>query len=260
MEQVLNILHENGIKCKREKCGFLQEQIEYLGRKISAQGVLPDESGVKAVQNLPPPSNLKQVEAFMGKVNYYHNFIPNYSQLSAPINMLRRKNVKFTWGSSQQQAFKALKSHIVNATQLAHYQEGLPLALATDASSYGIGVVLSHVLADGSERPIAFASKTLDKHQVRYSQIEKEGLAIVFGVKRFHQYLYGRKFTLVTDHKPLVSIFNPSHQLPVMTSHRLQRWAIILMAYQYVVKYRKTTEHGTWCVEEEFIAVFLSIF
>ncbi|XP_037930536.1 uncharacterized protein K02A2.6-like, partial [Teleopsis dalmanni] len=219
-------------------------KIEYLGRQISAKGILPDESGLKAVKNLQPPKDLKQAEAFMGKVNYYHNFIPNFSQLSAPINMLRRKNVKFTWGTAQQQAFTALKTHILNAAQLAHYQEDLPLVLATDASSYGIGVVLSHTYVDGTERPIAFASKTLDIHQRRYSQIEKEGLAIVFGVKRFHQYLYGRRFTLVTDHKPLVSIFNPIHQLPSMTSHRLQRWAIILMAYQYDVRYRKTTEHG----------------
>ncbi|XP_037930430.1 uncharacterized protein K02A2.6-like, partial [Teleopsis dalmanni] len=219
-------------------------RLEQVLRILQQNGILPDESGLKAVKNLQPPKDLKQAEAFMGKVNYYHNFIPNFSQLSAPINMLRRKNVKFTWGTAQQQAFIALKTHILNAAQLAHYQEDLPLVLATDASSYGIGVVLSHTYFDGTERPIAFASKTLDIHQRRYSQIEKEGLAIVFGVKRFHQYLYGRRFTLVTDHKPLVSILNPIHQLPSMTSHRLQRWAIILMAYQYDVRYRKTTEHG----------------
>ncbi|XP_037928846.1 uncharacterized protein K02A2.6-like [Teleopsis dalmanni] len=219
-------------------------RLEQVLRILQQNGILPDESGLKAVKNLQPPKDLKQAEAFMGKVNYYHNFIPNFSQLSAPINMLRRKNVKFTWGTAQQQAFIALKTHILNAAQLAHYQEDLPLVLATDASSYGIGVVLSHTYVDGTERLIAFASKTLDIHQRRYSQIEKEGLAIVFGVKRFHQYLYGRRFTLVTDHKPLVSIFNPIHQLPSMTSHRLQRWAIILMAYQYDVRYRKTTEHG----------------
>ncbi|XP_054745984.1 uncharacterized protein K02A2.6-like [Anastrepha obliqua] len=244
VENILQVLQSNGIKFKQQKCFFLQEKIEYLGRQISAGGILPDESGLVAVRDLKPLKNIKQVEAFMGKVNYYHNFIPNFSQISAPINMLRRKNVPFTWGPKQQQAFTSLKEHILNATQLAHYDEQLPLVLATDASSYGIGAVLSHTYPDGSERPIAFASKTLDKHQVRYSQIEKEGLSIIFGVKRFHQYLYGRPFTLITDHKPLVSIFNPSSQLPTMTSHRLQRWAITLMSYKYDVKYRKTTENG----------------
>nr|XP_041630616.1 uncharacterized protein K02A2.6-like [Drosophila kikkawai] len=112
------------------------------------------------------------------------------------------------------------------------------------ASSFGIGVVLSHLQPDGGERPIVFASKTLDKHQAKYSQIEKEALSIVFGVKRFHQYLYGRKFILLTDHKPLVTIFNPSKHLPLMTSNRLQRWAIILMAYNFEIQYRSTSAHG----------------
>jgi len=149
----------------------------------------------------------------MGKVNYYCNFIPNYSQLASPLNQLRRK---------QQQAFSALKKHILDATELAHFNENLSLVLATDASSFGIGVVLSHIHPDGKEKPIAFASKTLDVHQVRYSQIEKKALSIIFGVNQFHQYLYGKKFILITDHKPLVTIFNPSKHLSSMTSNRLQ--------------------------------------
>ncbi|XP_033149641.1 uncharacterized protein K02A2.6-like [Drosophila busckii] len=180
----------------------------------------------------------------MGKVNYYCNFIPNYSQLASPLNQLRRKNTPFRFGSQQQQAFSELKSHILNATQLAHFKEDQQLILATDASSFGIGVVLSQKQPDKKERPIAFASKTLDKHQVRYSQIEKEALSIIFGVQKFHQYLYGRKFILITDHKPLVTIFSPSKHLPTMTSNRLQRWAIILMAYDFEIRYRSTTAHG----------------
>ncbi|XP_037932566.1 uncharacterized protein K02A2.6-like [Teleopsis dalmanni] len=160
------------------------------------------------------------------------------------INMLRRKDVPFRWGTEQNRAFMQLKNLIIKATELAHYREDLQLHVAADASSYGIGAVLSHILADGSEKPIAFASKTLDQHQVKYSQIEKEALAIVFAVQRFHQYIYSRKFILVTDHKPLVSIFHQNKQLPVMTANRLQRWAIILMGYQYDIKYRSTKEHA----------------
>ncbi|KAL7724915.1 hypothetical protein ACLKA6_020051 [Drosophila palustris] len=244
IEQILCILQENGIRCKKEKCFFLQDEIEYLGRRVSTRGILPDNSGLAAVKELKPPTNLQQLDAFMGKVNYYCNFIPNYSQLASPLNQLRRKNTPFKFGPDQQQAFTALKTHILNATELAHFNENLPLVLATDASSFGIGVVLSHIQPDGKERPIAFASKTLDVHQVRYSQIEKEALSIIFGVKKFHQYLYGRKFILITDHKPLVTIFNPSKHLPTMTSNRLQRWAIILMAYNFEIKYRSTAAHG----------------
>ncbi|XP_043064398.1 uncharacterized protein K02A2.6-like [Drosophila ficusphila] len=212
IDQVLSTLQANGIRCKRQKCFFFKDEIEYLGRRISANGILPDSSGLEA--------------------------------LAAPLNQLRRKDVAFFFGPQQQQAFTALKSHIINATQLAHFDENLPLVLATDASSFGIGVVLSHLQPDGGERPIVFASKTLDKHQVKYSQIEKEGLSIIFGVKRFHQYLYGRKFILITDHKPLVTIFNPGKHLPLMTSNRLQRWAIILLAYNFDIQYRSTSAHG----------------
>ncbi|XP_030368972.1 uncharacterized protein K02A2.6-like [Scaptodrosophila lebanonensis] len=244
VEQVLKVLQDNGVRCKKQKCFFLKHEIEYLGRRISAQGILPDLSGLRAVKELKPSTNLKQLEAFMGKVNYYCNFIPNFSELSAPLNQLRRKNVEFTWGPKQQNAFDALKSHIINATQLAHFHEELPVILATDASEHGIGAVLSNIQPDGMERPIAFASKTLDQHQVNYSQIDKEGLAIIFGVKYFHQYLYGRKFILITDHKPLVNIFSPSKHLPTIASRRLQRWAITLMAYSFDIKYRATSAHG----------------
>ncbi|XP_043064465.1 uncharacterized protein K02A2.6-like [Drosophila ficusphila] len=212
IDQVLSTLQANGIRCKRQKCFFFKDEIEYLGRRISANGILADSSGLEA--------------------------------LAAPLNQLRRKDVALFFGPQQQQAFTALKSHIINATQLAHFDENLPLVLATDASSFGIGVVLSHLQPDGGERPIVFASKTLDKHQVKYSQIEKEGLSIIFGVKRFHQYLYGRKFILITDHKPLVTIFNPGKHLPLMTSNRIQRWAIILLAYNFDIQYRSTSAHG----------------
>lgn len=190
LEKILQILKLNGIICKQEKCQFLQDKITYLGCQISSKGILPDESGVHAVKNIKAPKDIKELEAFMGKVNYYHNFVPNFSSLAAPINMLRRKNVTFKWESAQQQSFNDLKAHIVNATQLTHFQDELPLILATDASPFGIGAVISHLYTDGTERPIAFASKTLDQHQVKYSQIEKEGLAIVFGVKRFHQHVF----------------------------------------------------------------------
>ncbi|XP_037942535.1 uncharacterized protein K02A2.6-like [Teleopsis dalmanni] len=202
LAEILSLLAENGIRCRRTKCEFLVEKLEYLGRTISASGILPDEKGVQAVKQLPRPKNVKEVEAFLGK------------------------------------------RHIIEATELSHFQEHLPIVLATDASSYGIGAVIAHRHPDGSERPIAFASKTLNTHQVRYSQIEKEALSIIFGVTRFHQYLFGHKFILVTDHKPLVSIFSPDKNLPSMSTHRLQRWAIILMSYQFEIQYRRTADHS----------------
>ena len=119
----------------------------------------------------------------------------------------------------------------MSSSVLAHYDVSLPLQLATDASAYGIGTVISHVFPDGSERPIAFASRTLSTSEKNYSQLEKEALSLIFGVKHFHQYLYGRSFTLLTDQKPLTTILGLKKGIPPLAAARLQRWAIILSVY-----------------------------
>lgn len=243
LDTVFQRLEENGLRCNRSKCMFFAPEIEYLGNIIDSTGIRPSDAGIKAVQLLPRPKNKAELESFIGKVNYYNKFIKGFSHIAGPLNQLRKDGVKFDWKNCQEQAFKQLKNKIVEYTKLVHFSAELPIVLATDASSYGIGAVISHISADGTENPIAYASKTLNEHEKRYSQIEREALSIVFGVNRFHQYLYGRKFLLQTDHKPLVSIFSPSKGLPVMTMQRLQRWAIRLMAYNYEIQFRPTKQH-----------------
>ncbi len=141
-------------------------------------------------------------------------------------------------------AFEEVKKQITSACVLTYYNPKLPISLAADASAYGVGAVISHVFPDNTEHPIAFASRTLTSSERNYAQIEKEALSLIFAVKKFHKYLYGRKFLLITDHKPLVTILGPKKGIPSLAAARLQRWAMLLSAYKYEIQYKSTHDHG----------------
>lgn len=240
---LLNKLQEHGFRVNLKKCEFFQNSVEYLGHIIDKQGKRPSESAIAALRDLPIPQDLRQLKAFLGKVTYYNRFIPNMADKAAPLYTLLKDEVPFTWTNECQDAFLLLKNEVISATNLAHYDESKTLVLATDASSYGIGAVLSQLDGD-VETPIAYGSKTLTETQKNYSQIEREALSIIYGVTKFRQFLYGRKFVLLTDHEPLITIFSPEKNIPTMTAQRLQRWALTLMGFQYEIKYKKTSKHG----------------
>ena len=243
LNRLFERISEYGFTVKSNKCEFFRSSVEYLGHVIDKNGKRPSDVSVAAIKQLPQPRDLRQLQAFLGKVNYYRSFIPDFTAKASSLYALLKKNTKFVWSSKCNDAFLQLKNDVISATQLAHYDGSKRLVLATDASQYGIGAVLS-IDDGGKERPIAHASKTLSEAQKSYSQIEKEALSIVFGVTKFRQFLFGNKFTLVTDHKPLLAIFSPDKNIPVFTAQRLQRWALMLMAYQYEIRFKPTAQHG----------------
>ena len=243
LERVLQILEENGLKVKESKCDFFKSSIHYLGHVIDGQGLHTSKEKVRAVVDAPRPHDVSTLRSYIGLLNYYGRFLPDLATILHPLYDLLKHKQEWKWTTSCEQAFLKTKEMIASSQVMTHYDLSRPLYLACDASSYGIAAVISHVMDDGGERPIAFASRVLSSSERNYAQIEKEALSIIFGIKKFHQYLYGRHFTLVTDHKPLVSIFGPKTGIPSVAAARMQRWAILLAAHDYEIKFKGTAEH-----------------
>ena len=193
---------------KQTKCEFMLPAVEYLGHCITAQGLKPTDDKIQAIREAPTPTNVSQLKSFLGLVNYYGKFLPNLSSVLAPLYSLLQQKQSWTWDSSQESAFQKAKTSLTSDSLLVHYDPTKELLLACDASPYGVGAVLSHRMEDGTDKPIAFASRSLAPTEQKYSQLDKEGLSIIFGVKRYHQHLYGRHFTILSDHKPLQHLFS----------------------------------------------------
>ena len=223
---------------------FMSDEVVYLGHRINKDGLQPTEEKVKAVTDTPPPTNETELRAFLGLVNYYGKFMQNLSTRLAPLYDLLKKTAPWRWQEKQQKAFEEARNLLKSPKLLVHYDVNKELILACDASPYGVGAVLAHQMDDGSERPIGYASRTLTSAERKYSQIDKEALAIVFGVKRFHQYTYGRKFTIYSDHKPLMYLFGESKGISPTASPRVQRWALTLSGYQYSIVHRPGDKLG----------------
>ena len=237
LEAVLKRLSDEGMTAKRNKCSFMKESIEFLGHIIDSKGIHPSQAKLEAILNAPKPKNVQQLRSLLRLVNYYGKFVPQLASIFHPLNRLLGNGVKWQWSVECDKVLDKVKQELVSPRVLVHFNSELPVTLATDASPYGIGAVISHVYPDGSEQPIAFASRTLTSAERNYAQIEKEALSVVFGVKKFHQYLFGRKFSLVTDHKPKKAI-------PPLAAARIQRWSVILSAYNYDISFRSTKLHA----------------
>ena len=233
LRQLLERLRSINLKLNRSKCKIRMTEISYIGHVLSEQGLKPDPEKIRAIQDMPAPEDKAALQRFTGLLQYLSKFIPNLSDISAPLRKLDG-NVEWHWGTEQQQSFDKLKALVSQAPVLKYYDVNKPVTLSVDASSEGLGAVL---LQEG--QPVAYGSRALTDCQKRYAQIEKELLAIVFGCEKFHQYIYGRRVHVESDHKPLEVIFKKSL---LSAPARLQRMLMRLQKYSLDVKYKPGKE------------------
>ena len=196
------------------------------------------------IVNMKTPENVAELQSFLGGLTFFAHFIRNYADIVSPLYELLRSNVKWQWTPERKGAFENAKKHLVSHDVLVHYNPDLSIKITCDASPRGLGAVLFHVFFNNEQKPIAYASRVLTRAEQNYSQLDREALALVFGVKKFHQYVYGRKFQLETDHKPLTYIFGPKKGIPQMAANRVQRWAIFLAGYDFDISHMKGKDNG----------------
>ncbi len=238
LESVLARLSETGLKVKRSKCLFMAPTVTFLGHRIDAEGLHPLSDKMEAIEAAPTPTNVTELKSFLGLLTYYGKFLPNLSTKLTPLYRLLRQDTPWKWAAEQDKAFCESKKLLTSDCLLVHFDQKLPLTLACDASAYGIGAVLAHKMLDGSERPVGYASRTLNQAEQNYSQLEKEGLSLVFGIKKFYAYLFGRSFELITDHKPLLGLLGEARSTSPQASARIRRWSL------YLSMFRKTDAHA----------------
>ena len=234
---VLKTLQEAGFTLKKSKCEIGLSEVSYLGFVVNKDGLKPNPLKVRAIADAPSPKDITQLRSFLGMLNFYRKFLPNVSTILEKLNRLLDNGCKWHWTAEHEKAFKHSKELLLNSDLLVHFDPSLPIVISVDSSSYGIGAVLCHVI-DGVERPVLFISRTLAKPERGYSQLEREALAIVFALKRFHFYCYGQCFKLITDHQPLLSIFGDKKNISPMASGRIQRWSLILQNYRFSLVHR----------------------
>ena len=242
--EIFDRIEKWGLKIQLEKCNFFKEKLKFLGHIVSKSGIEPDPEKKKKISDLARPKDVKELKSFMGTINYYGRFVSEMHKLRGPLDKLLKKEVKWEWSKEQEDAFQSVKKVLSSNLLLTHFDPELEIIVTADASNYGVGAVISHRFPDGKEKVIEYASKSLNAAEKNYSQIEKEGLALVYAVQKFHKMLYRRKFVLRTVHKPLLAIFGKNKGIKVFSASRLQRWALLLTNYDFKIEFVRTDHMG----------------
>ena len=226
-------LRRIGLKLHPGKCTFARREVLYLGHVISAEGIGPNPEKVEAVKRFPVPTSVKGVRQFLGLASYYRRFIPGFARVAAPLHALTRQDVPFCWSLACQHAFQRLKDELVNPPVLAYPNFERSFVLHTDASKDGLGAVLEQEQDDGRLHPVAYASRSLNKHEKNYGITDMEALGVVWASKHFRAYLFGHPCVVYTDHSPLKVMLNAPHP-----SGKLARWGQVLAELDLDIRYK----------------------
>ncbi|XP_038047830.1 uncharacterized protein K02A2.6-like [Patiria miniata] len=234
LKTVLDRIRKINMRLNPTKCRFGLEQVSYVGHVFTASGLKPDPAKVSAITDMPPPTDVTALQRFLGMVTYLAKFVPNLSDLTAPLRELTHSDIHWCWLEQHNAAFLAIKDKIANAPTLMYFDVRKPVTLTCDASKFGLGTAC---LQEGA--PVAYASRTMSDTEQRYAQIEKELLAVVFACTKFHDYIYGKDIVVETDHQPLVTIVKK----PLLSAPaRLQRMLLRLQRYNITLVYKKGKE------------------
>jgi hypothetical protein len=237
---VLRRLVKYNATVRVDKCVVGKSEVDFNGHRVSAEGVRPLQSNVDAILKMPVPTDQKHLTRFLCTAGYYLKFLPGYADLCEPLRALLKKEAVWCWSPMCQRNFDEIKRRIASPPTLAHFDVAAPTRVTADSSAYALGACLSQI-QDGVERPVAFASRTLSLTERRYSASEREALAALWACERWHFYLYGRRFTLVSDHQALRTLLAAGG-----TGHRplrLHRWSSRLLRYSFDVVFKPGAEN-----------------
>ena len=234
LNKTLQKLQESGLTLNYDKCIIGASSMDYMGDVLSADGLKLSDKRIEAIVKAPAPSNQLEVRSFLGSVQFCAKFIPNFATISAPLWDLTSKNTTWKWGREETAAFVRVKNLITHAPVMAFFTQGAQTRLITDASPVGLGAILEQQQADGQFRPVYYASRKLSKVEQKYSQFEREALAVKWACQKFYMFLYGTEFEILTDHKPLLTVLGPISRPP---SVRVECWLLYLQQFKYVVKH-----------------------